>query len=178
VRRANAFHPIADLQIEYSLSRGIEDEILPTCRELGIGITAYGVLSRGLLSGHWSASREVSGNDFRATAPRFTGENLERNLQLVDALRTIAEPKGATVAHVAIGWVLSRGEDVVPLIGARRRDRLAEALGALGVELTHEDLEATERAVPRGSAAGDRYHAPQMASLDSERREAPPEGRG
>ena len=125
-------HPIGDLQIEYSLlSRGIEDEILPTCRELGVGVTAYGVLSRGLLSGHWSRERAVDGRDFRQTAPRFTGENLDRNLALVDALRAVADAKSATVAQVAIAWVLSRGEDIVPLVGARRRDRLAEALGAL-----------------------------------------------
>jgi aryl-alcohol dehydrogenase-like predicted oxidoreductase len=153
-------HPIADLQIEYSLlSRGIEDEILPTCRELGIGITAYGVLSRGLLSGHWSASREVAGGDFRATAPRFVGKNLERNLALVDALRAVTESTGATVAQIAIRWVLSRGKDVVPLVGARRRDRLAEALGTLDVELSEVDLAAIERAVPRGAAAGDRHDA-------------------
>jgi len=170
VRRAHAVHPVADLQIEYSLlSRGIEAEILPACRELGVGVTAYGVLSRGLLSGHWSADRAVADGDFRKTAPRFTGENLDRNLALVDALRAVADAKGATVAQVAIGWVLSRGEDIVPLVGARRRDRLAEALGALRLELTAEDLAAIERAVPAGAAAGDRYHAPQIATLDSER---------
>ena len=170
VRRAHAVHPVADLQIEYSLlSRGIEAEILPACRELGVGVTAYGVLSRGLLSGHWSPDRVVADGDFRKTAPRFTGENLDRNLALVDALRAVADAKGATVAQVAIGWVLSRGEDVVPLVGARRRDRLAEALGALRLELTAEDLAAIERAVPAGAAAGDRYHAPQIATLDSER---------
>jgi len=170
VRRAHAVHPVADLQIEYSLlSRGIEAEILPACRELGVGVTAYGVLSRGLLSGHWSADRAVADGDFRKTAPRFTGENLDRNLALVDALRAVADAKGATVAQVAIGWVLSRGEDIVPLVGARRRDRLAEALGALQLELTAEDLAAIERAVPAGAAAGDRYHAPQIATLDSER---------
>lgn len=170
IRRAHATHPVADLQIEYSLlSRRIEDEILPTCREFGIGITAYGVLSRGLLSGHWSAERQVTQTDFRATAPRFTGENLERNLALVEALREVADARGATVARLAIAWMLSRGEDVVPLVGARRRDRLAEALGALELELTSDDLAAIERAVPRGAAVGDRYHAPQMASLDSER---------
>jgi aryl-alcohol dehydrogenase-like predicted oxidoreductase len=170
VRRAHTTHPVADLQIEYSLlSRGIEDEILPTCRELGIGITAYGVLARGLLSGHWSADREVSQNDFRATAPRFVGENLERNLALVDALRAVADARNATVAQLAIGWVLSRGEDIVPLVGARRRDRLAEALAAADLELEPADLEAIEEAVPRGAGAGDRYHAPQMAILDSER---------
>ena len=124
--------PITDLQIEYSLlSRGIEDEILPTARELGIGITAYGVLSRGLLSGHWSADRDRPG-DFRGHLPRFSGENLERNLALVEALRAVARGAGATVAQVAIAWVLSRGEDIVPLVGARRRDRLTESLGALG----------------------------------------------
>jgi len=171
VRRAHAVHPVADLQIEYSLlSRGIEAEILPACRELGVGVTAYGVLSRGLLSGHWSPQRAVADGDFRKTAPRFTGENLDRNLALVDALRAVADAKGATVAQVAIGWVLSRGEDIVPLVGARRRDRLAEALGALRLELTAENLAAIERAVPAGAAAGDRYHAPQIATLDSERR--------
>ena len=170
IRRADATHPIADLQIEYSLlSRGIEDEILPTCRELGIGITAYGVLSRGLLSGHWSAERDVSSTDFRATAPRFVGDNLERNLGIVEGLRQVADSRGATVAQLAIGWLLSRGGDIVPLVGARRRDRLVEALGALDVELSQDDLTAIERAVPRGAAAGDRYQAPQMATLDSER---------
>jgi aryl-alcohol dehydrogenase-like predicted oxidoreductase len=132
-------------------------------------VTAYGVLSRGLLSGHWSKERAASAGTFRQTAPRFTGENLERNLALVEALREVAEAKGATVADLAIAWVLSRGEDVAPLVGARRRDQLAEALGALGVGLTAEDLEAIERAVPRGAAAGERYHAPQMGTLDSER---------
>jgi aryl-alcohol dehydrogenase-like predicted oxidoreductase len=126
------------------------------------------VLSRGLLSGHWSAERTATAGLFRQTAPRFTGENLERNLALVAALRAIAEAKGATVAHLAIAWVLSRGDDLVPLVGARRRDQLAEALGAVDVELSAEDLEAIEHAVPRGAAAGDRYHAPQMATLDSE----------
>ena len=170
VRRAHATHPVADLQIEYSLlSRGIEAEILPACRSLGIGVTAYGVLSRGLLSGHWSAERDLAAGDFRGSAPRFTGPNLDHNLALVEALRAVADAKGATVAQLAIGWVLSRGPDIVPLVGARRRDRLAEALGALSLELTGDDLAAIERAVPAGAAAGDRYHAPQMATLDSER---------
>jgi aryl-alcohol dehydrogenase-like predicted oxidoreductase len=170
IRRAAAVHPIADLQIEYSLlSRSVEAEILPACRELGIAVTAYGVLSRGLLSGHWSADRAVSARDFRAHSPRFQGENLERNLALVEALRGVAEERGATVAQVAIAWALSRGEDIVPLVGARRRDRLDEALVALELELTEEDLAAIEAAVPPGAAAGDRYAAPQMALLDSER---------
>jgi Aldo/keto reductase family len=122
LRRAHAVHPISDLQIEYSLlSREIEAEILPTCRELGVGVTAYGVLSRELLSGHWSKERadSLTPHDFRASAPRFTGKNLERNLALVEALRALAEEKGATVAQLAIAWVLSRGDDVVPLVGAR-----------------------------------------------------------
>jgi aryl-alcohol dehydrogenase-like predicted oxidoreductase len=173
IRRAAAVHPITDLQIEYSLlSRSLEPEILPTCRELGIGITAYGVLSRGLLSGHWSAGRELAATDFRAHSPRFQGENLERNLELVEALRTVAEARGASVAQVAIAWVLSRGEDIVPLIGARRRERLHEALGALELTLDAADLARIEEAVPPGAAAGDRYAAPQMAMLDSERRAA------
>jgi aryl-alcohol dehydrogenase-like predicted oxidoreductase len=170
IRRAAAVHPIVDLQIEYSLiSRGIEDDILPTCRELGIGITAYGILSRGLLSGHWSASRELEASDFRAHSPRFQGENLEHNLALVEALRGIADDQGATVAQVAIAWVLSRGDDIVPLIGARRRERLHEALGALEVDLDAEDLERIEQTIPADAAAGDRYPEPAMAQLDSER---------
>jgi len=172
IRRAQAVHPISDLQIEYSLlSRGIEDEILPTCRELGIGVTAYGVLSRGLLSRHWSRERAetLAPHDFRASAPRFQGENLERNLALVDALGALADAKGATVAQLAIAWVVSRGEDVVPLVGARRRERLAEALGALELELTVDDLARIEEAIPAGAAAGERYRAEQLASLDSER---------
>ena len=173
VRRAHAVHPIADLQIEYSLlSRGIEASILPACRELGIGVTAYGVLSRGLLSGHWSSDRPVAATDFRASAPRFTGENLGHNLALVESLRQVADANDATVAQLAIAWVLSRGDDVVPLVGARTRERLAEALGAVDLELTAEDLAAIERAVPEGAAAGDRYHGPQMQTLDSERTEA------
>lgn len=170
IRRAAAVHPISDLQIEYSLlSRGIEAEILPTCRELGIGITAYGVLTRGLLSGHWSKERTLASNDFRAHSPRFNGENLERNLELVEALRSIAEARGATVAQIAIAWVLSRGQDIVPLVGARRRERLSEALGATTLQLSAGDLAQIESAIPAGAAAGDRYDPRQMAHLDSER---------
>jgi pyridoxine 4-dehydrogenase len=170
VRRAHDVHPIADLQIEYSLiSRGIEDEILPACRELGVGLTVYGVLSRGLISGHWSRDRTLEPGDFRAHAPRFSAENLDRNLSLVEALRQVADAKGTTVAQLAIAWVLSRGEDIVPLIGARRRDRLEEALGALELELTADEIAAIERAVPADAAAGDRYNEQQMAVLDSER---------
>lgn len=170
IRRASAVHPIADLQIEYSLmSRGIEPEILPVCRELGIGVTAYGVLSRGLLSGRWSKDRPLGERDFRGRSPRFSGDNLDHNLSLVEALRKVAEERDVTVAQTAIAWVLSRGQDIVPLIGARRRDRLQEALGALDVELSEDDLSAIEDAVPPGSAAGDRYDPAQMAHLDSER---------
>ena len=170
IRRAARVVPIADLQIEYSLiSRDIEKEILPTCRELGIGVTAYGVLSRGLISGHWSKERPRVAGDFRNASPRFRGDNLEHNLQLVDALRGIAEAKGVTVAQVAIAWVLSRGDDIVPLVGARQRHRLEEALGALDVELTAHDLDRIEQTVPAGAAAGDRYPTVQMAQLDSEK---------
>lgn len=169
IRRAHAVHPVSDLQIEYSLiSRGIENEILPTCRELGISVTAYGVLSRGLL-GHWSKERALTPNDFRTLAPRFQGENLDRNLGLVEVLRTLADANGATVAQLAIAWVLSRGEDVVPLVGARHRDRLTEALGALALDLTADDLAQIEAAVPAAAVAGSRYDAQQMAILDSER---------
>jgi aryl-alcohol dehydrogenase-like predicted oxidoreductase len=170
IRRASSVHPISDLQIEYSLmSRGIEAEILPVCRELGVGVTAYGVLSRGLLSGHWSKDREVGAGDFRGRSPRFSGDNLDHNLALVEALRKVADAKGVTVAQIAIAWVRSRGEDIIPLVGARRRTRLEEALGALNVDLAPDDLNAIEQAVPEGAAAGDRYDAAQMAHLDSER---------
>ncbi|MEF3112931.1 aldo/keto reductase [Streptomyces chrestomyceticus] len=170
LRRAAAVAPISDLQIEYAIiSRGIEEKILPTARELGIGITAYGVLSRGLLSDHFARDRKLAAGDFRAVSPRFQGENLHRNLDLTDALRAIAQQKGVTVAQIAIAWVLAQGEDIVPLIGARRRDRLTEALGALDVTLDAGDLAAIERAVPAGSASGDRYPEEHMALLDSER---------
>jgi aryl-alcohol dehydrogenase-like predicted oxidoreductase len=170
LRRAAAVHPICDLQIEYSLiSRGVERAILPTCRELGIAITAYGVLSRGLLSGRYRADAPRDGGDVRARMPRFQGENLEHNLALVEPLRAIATLRGATVAQIAFAWALSRGHDIVPLIGARRRDQLEEALGALAHELTDDDLHQIEQAVPPHAAAGERYGAPQMADLDSER---------
>jgi aryl-alcohol dehydrogenase-like predicted oxidoreductase len=170
IRRAAAVHPICDLQIEYSLlSRGPEKEILPVLRELGIGLTAYGVLSRGLLSGHWSPQRALDPQDFRGMSPRFQGENLERNLALVERLRGVAEAQDVTVAQVAIAWVLARGEDIVPLVGARRRERLHEALGALDVRLSGDDIARIEDALPAGAAAGARYAEAQMAQLDSER---------
>ena len=170
LRRAAAVHPIVDLQIEYSLaSRDIEPEILPTARELGVGITAYGVLSRGLLSGHWSADRTVTASDFRARSPRFQGANLEKNLRLVEAIRTVAQRKGITVAQAAIAWVLSRGEDIIPLIGARTRERLDEALGAAEITLTGPDLDELARAVPAEAVAGARYPEHSLPDLDTER---------
>ena len=170
IRRATAVHSICDLQIEYSLlSRGIEDAILPVCREHGISVTAYGVLSRGLISGHWRRNTGAVG-DSRLHSPRFQGDNAERNLALVDALRVIANVKGVTVAQIAIAWVAAQGTDIVPLVGARRPGQLDEALGALNVRLTQADLTAIEQAVPKGAAAGERYAAAQMAMLDSERR--------
>ncbi|GAA2674354.1 aldo/keto reductase [Actinosynnema pretiosum subsp. pretiosum] len=165
IRRAHAVHPVADLQIEYSLiSRAVEAEVLPVLRELGIGVTAYGVLGRGLISGHWDPSRVAAG-DHRARSPRFGAGNVEHNLSLVEALRAVAGEKGCTVAQLAIAWVASRGDDVVPLVGARTRERLAEALPAAELELTEGDLAAIERAVPAGSARGDRYPSAMMASL-------------
>jgi aryl-alcohol dehydrogenase-like predicted oxidoreductase len=170
LRRAAAVHPIVDLQIEYSLiSRGIETRILPTCRELGIDITAYGVLSRGLISGHWSTAASTGAKDFRAFSPRFQGENLQTNLALVEKLRGVAQSIGASVAQVAIAWVAAQGEDIIPLIGARRRDRLDEALGALPLKLTAAQLAALTQAVPADAAAGGRYPAAALEHLDSEK---------
>ncbi len=169
IRRAHAVHPIAALQIEYSLlSRGVEATILPTLRELGIALVAYGVLSRGLLGGRWAIAGEPP-PDNRGHYPRFQGTNFERNLTLVRALHGIAAAKGISVAQLAIAWVLARGRDVIPLVGARRREQLADAVAVAGVELTADDMASIERAVPAGAAAGERYGAAQMAALDSER---------
>jgi len=169
IRRAHAVHPIVDLQIEYSLvARGIESDILKTCRELGIGITTYGVLARGLISGHWSKERSAA-QDFRQMSPRFQGSNLDTNLALVDSLRAIAAEVGASPAQVAIAWVAAQGNDIVPLVGARRRDRLSEALGALDVKLTDAHLAALAKAFPPGAAAGARYPEAQLAHMDSEK---------
>jgi aryl-alcohol dehydrogenase-like predicted oxidoreductase len=171
IRRAAAVHSIADLQIEYSLiSRNPEAAILPVLRELGIGMTAYGVLSRGLIGGHWAGAAKAG--DFRGHSPRFSGENLDHNLKLVEALRAVATARGVSVAQIAIGWVLAQGREIVPLIGARTRARLTEALGALQVSLEADDLAAIEAAVPMGAAKGERYPTPQMAMLDSERKAA------
>jgi len=166
IRRAAAVHPIVDLQIEYSvLSRGIEASILSTCRELGIAITAYGILSRGLISG----SNPAGPGDLRALAPRFQSGNVEKNRALVEALSQVAATKGVSAAQLAIAWVAAQGADIVPLIGARKRSQLSESLGALDVALSPSDLAAIEAAVPTGAAAGGRYAAAQLAHLDSER---------
>jgi aryl-alcohol dehydrogenase-like predicted oxidoreductase len=168
IRRAHAVHPIAALQIEYSLmSRGIEAEILPTVRELGLSVTAYGVLSRGLLSG--GTARDIAAGDPRTRFPRFRSENLPQNLALLDALEAIAAERGVTAAQLAIAWVCSRGDDIIPLIGTKRRDRLAEALGGVALALSASEIAAIEAAVPAGQVAGDRYDRGSMVTLDSER---------
>jgi aryl-alcohol dehydrogenase-like predicted oxidoreductase len=166
IRRAHAVHPIADLQIEYSLlSRAVEAEVLPTLRELGIGLTAYGVLGGGLISGHWTPDRAGAPGDYRAYLPRYAGENVDHNLALVDALRRVAEAKGCTVAQLAIAWVAAQGADISPLVGARTRTRLEEALPAAELNLTADDLAEIEKAVPAGAARGDRHPTAFMSTL-------------
>lgn len=166
VRRASAVHPISDLQIEYSLiSRGPETKIFPVLSELGVGLTAYGVLSRGLLSG----SLPTGKGDFRAYLPRFTGDNRERNQLLIATLQKLAADKQATASQLAIAWVLAKGKNVVPLIGARTRKQLAESLGALRVQLSPADLAQIEAAIPPSAVAGTRYDEHQMKILDSEK---------
>ena len=168
IRRAAAVVPIQQLQIEYSLvSRGIEERILPTVRELGLSVTAYGVMSRGLLNR--DTARQAGPGDARGRLPRFSAGNLEHNLELLSALERIAEDRGVTTAQLAFAWVLAQGDDIIPLIGTKRRDRLQQTLGALDITLTAADLTAIEQAVPAGAVAGDRYDAPQMAALASER---------
>ena len=166
IRRAHAVHPIVDLQIEYSLiSRSPEARIFPVLAELGIGVTAYGVLSRGLLSG----SKPAAAGDFRAHFPRFQGGNLEQNRRLVETLAALAAEKGVSATQLAIAWVLAKGERIVPVMGARTPAQLEESLAALAVSLSAEELARLEAAVPASAAAGDRYAAPQMRTLDSER---------
>jgi aryl-alcohol dehydrogenase-like predicted oxidoreductase len=166
IRRAAAVHPIVDLQIEYSLiSRGPEAKIFPVLDELGIGVTAYGVLSRGLLSD----SKPAAAGDFRVRLPRFTGENLARNQELVAKLRQIAATRGISTAQLALAWVLAKGRSIIPVVGARKRTQLAESLGALKIELTAEEMAQIEAAIPPGAVAGARYDAHQMHALDSER---------
>jgi aryl-alcohol dehydrogenase-like predicted oxidoreductase len=171
IRRAHKVHPIAELQIEYAIvTRGIEAEILPVTRELGISITAYGILSRGLIGG--VGKQPLDAKDWRSHSPRFQGENLQANLKLVAALEKLAQEKNVTAAQLAIAWVVAQGTDIIPLIGTKSRKRLAESLGALDIKLSPQDLAAIEAAVPADSIAGTRYEARQMAMLDSERRSA------
>ena len=170
IRRAAAVAPIADLQVEYSLiARFIEDDILPTCREFGIGITAYGVLARGLISGTWSPGRAAV-RDQRQSASRFVGENLQYNLKLVEALRGLAAERGASVAAVAVAWALSRGADIVPLVGARKRGQWKDSRAGAELALSADDLARIEAAVPKGAAKGGRYADAQLAHLDSEKK--------
>jgi len=166
IRRAHAVQPISDLQIEYSLiSRGPETAIFPLLKELGISVTAYGVLSRGLLSG----SRPAERGDFRAHLPRFSGENFSRNETLIEGLKQLAAEKGLQPAQLAIAWVLAKGPNIVPVIGARTRKQLSESLAALQVKLSNSDMARIEKAIPASAVAGTRYDERQMRMLDSER---------
>jgi aryl-alcohol dehydrogenase-like predicted oxidoreductase len=166
VRRAKTVHPIVDLQIEYSVvTRGIENNILPALREMGVGVTAYGVLSRGMLSG----SKPKGKDDLRGHFPRFVGENVEQNAALVEALNQAAAERRVSGAQLAIAWVLHQGGDIVPVMGARTRKQLNETIGALSVQLSTKELKRIAEAVPAEKVAGTRYDARQMAMLDSER---------
>lgn len=168
VRRAHAVHPIAAVQTEYSLwSRDVEAEVLPTLRELGIGLVAYSPLGRGFLSGTIRSLDDLAPDDWRRTNPRFQGDNLTRNLALVDRVKELAEQRGATVAQIALAWVISRGVDVVPIPGTTRPERIDENVSALDIELTPQELTALDDMAPRGVAAGDRYPGPMMALLDA-----------
>ena len=168
VRRAHAVHPVSAGQYEWSLfTRDLEDELLGTLRQLGIGVVAYSPLGRGFLTGQITSPDDFGEDDFRRNHPRFTGENFARNLDLVERVRELAERKGATPSQLAIAWVLAQGEDVVPIPGTKRRRYLEENLGALEVELTGDDLAAIERVTPRGSVAGERYTPEHMANVDA-----------
>jgi aryl-alcohol dehydrogenase-like predicted oxidoreductase len=167
VRRAQAAHPIAALQTEYSLwSRDCEAEILPTVRELGIGFVAYSPLGRGFLTGQFRSPTDFPEDDYRRFHPRFTGENFEKNIALVREIETMAADKGCTAAQLATAWVLAQGDDVVPIPGTKRRKYLSENIGAIEVELTPAELDRIDRILPPGAAAGPRYHAQGMATVD------------
>jgi aryl-alcohol dehydrogenase-like predicted oxidoreductase len=169
IRRAIQVHPICDLQIEYSLfSRSIEHSILKTCRELGVGITAYGVLSRGLFDPNWNA-QSIAKDDFRSYSPRFQGDNLQKNLLALEPVRNMAKQKNVTLPQIAIAWVLAKGEDIIPLIGSRRRMTLMDSIKALQVHLTEEEITLLDQTFPLGVAAGTRYAEPMMSHLDSEK---------
>jgi aryl-alcohol dehydrogenase-like predicted oxidoreductase len=165
IRRAHAVHPLAALQTEYSLwTRDPEDEVLPTIRELGIGFVAYSPLGRGFLSGRIRSADDLDPDDFRRTNPRFQAENFDRNLELVERVREIAEEKGVTPAQLALAWVLRQGEDIVPIPGTKRTRYLEENSAAVEVELGEDDLARIEEAFPKGATAGDRY--PDMSTID------------
>ncbi len=167
IRRAYKVHPICDLQIEYSLlSRSIEKSILKTCRDLGVAITAYGVLSRGLFDPHWGQS-QLNKKDFRGYSPRFQGENLKKNLASLETLKQLANLKNATAPQIAIAWVMSKGEDIFPLIGSRRTATLSDSLKAIDITLTSAEIRILNEAYPDGIAAGNRYAEPMMSHLDS-----------
>jgi aryl-alcohol dehydrogenase-like predicted oxidoreductase len=167
VRRAHAAHPISALQTEYSLwSRDPEDEVIPALRELGIGLVAYGALSRGLFGGDFSAAHQFGQRDFRRHFPRFQGENLAANLKVFDKLKQLAADKNVTAPQLALAWVLAQGSDIVPIIGTKRRHYLDENVAAAGVKLTAADLERIEDAIPRGAVAGERYPAATMSTVN------------
>jgi len=167
IRRAAAVHPIAALQTEYSLwTRDVEAEILPTCRELGIALVPYSPLGRGFLSGKIKQVDDLAPDDWRRHGPRFQGENFEWNLELVRSIENLAQPKRCTPAQLALAWVLSRGEDIVPIPGTKRRSYLEENLGALDIELTPADLAELDQAVPPGAAAGMRYPEVSMKAVN------------
>jgi aryl-alcohol dehydrogenase-like predicted oxidoreductase len=167
IRKAHATHPITALQTEYSLwSRDVEAEILPTVRELGIGFVAYSPLGRGFLTGEIKSPSDFPDDDYRRFHPRFTGENFDRNIELVREIGEIAQEKGCTPAQLALAWVLSRGNDIVPIPGTKRRTYLQQNIGALSVTLSESDLERIDRIIPPGAAAGDRYHAQGMTTIN------------
>ncbi len=167
LRRAHGVHPVSAGQYEYSLfSRDPEDELLPTLRELGIGLVAYSPLGRGFLSGEITSVDQLEVGDFRRTSPRFQGENFDRNLEVVERVKELAEAKGYTPAQLALAWVLAQGDDVVPIPGTKRRSYLEQNLAALDIELDAEDLDAIEEVAPVGVAAGDRYAPSQMARVN------------
>ncbi len=167
IRRAHSVHPISALQTEYSLfSRDVEDEILPTLRELGIGFVAYSPLSRGFLSGQWRSLEDLPDDVRSERFPRFSEENFQKNVELADRVREIAGEKGATPGQLALAWLLHQGDDIVPIPGTKRRERVEENAAAADVTLTDEDLRRIEEAIPRGAAAGERYAEAQMQSVN------------
>ena len=167
IRRAHEVHPISALQTEYSLwSRDVEDEILPTIRELGIGFVAYSPLGRGFLTGQIRRFEDLAEDDYRRSSPRFQGENFEKNLQLVDRVREMADEKDLTPGQIALAWLLHQGEDVVPIPGTKRREYLEENAAAVNVTLTDEDLRRIEEVMPKGVAAGERYGEAGMSTVN------------